>query len=70
LSTKPPDEVKLKVSSVVQNAILASMPQLEQEGFDQSSVSISPATSGLTVIRVVMPDGKKRVFMARLSESY
>jgi hypothetical protein len=70
LSTKLPDEVKLKVSSVVQNAILASMPQLEQEGFDQSSVSISPATSGLTVIRVVMPDGKKRVFMARLSESY
>lgn len=64
------DEVKLGVAKVVQDAILATSPQLEQSGYPADSVSIDPAIASTTIIRIRMPDGKHRVFVVKFSESY
>lgn len=70
LSTKPPDEIKLKLAKIVQDAILASMPQLEQEGFDPLLTSIQSVTSCQTSIRMRDEDGRNRFFIIKLAESY
>lgn len=70
MSTKPPDEVKLKLAKIVQDAILASMPQLEQEGFDPLLTSIQSVTSCQTSIRMRGDDGRNRFFIIKLAESY
>lgn len=64
------DETKMAVGRSVQDAIMAITPNLEQAGIDPSSVSINPAIASTTVITVKMPDGKKRVFLVKFSESY
>jgi hypothetical protein len=70
LSTKPPDEVKMKIAKIVQDAIIASMPQLEQEGFDPLLTSIQSVTSCQTSIRMRGKDGRNRFFIIKLAESY
>lgn len=64
------DETKLAIAGVVQDAVLGIAPQMEQAGFEQKDVSIDPAIASTTIIRISMPDGRRRVFVVKFSESY